>query len=409
MGPFQLRRKMPPPECPTRLMASCRGPHGALELPIEGKEKAMERATVQVRRQGLLDALSKVNKVIDRKAAQPILANVLVETTSPDRVTFTATDFEVAIEASIEAQSRGQVRLTVNAKRLTDLLKKLPKDADLVITHDKDTEWLTLTAGQIEYRLATMPAEEYPSLPTIKGQPFKVTPELFEAMGNVLNCASTDETRYILNGVHLAFEGEGVEVVATDGHQLAQYEYRNGDNPTKIVKVTVHRKAVHTALSIFKGRSVWMVVGEHHILFWSNGLSLIARSPEGHFPDYKQIIPKQVNGRFVTDRKGLIEAIEGVAIMASDRSRHTIFEPKNGSVVVSAEDTEVGSAKASVNAETNGETVKFAANAGYVLNALKTISTEDVVVNIEDALSPIVMKPSDSEDKLTMVIMPMRM
>ena len=393
-----------------RAHGSDRGPHGALRLPIEGKEQVMDKATVQVTRKALLDGVAKANKVTDSKAPQPILANVLIETTSPDRLTITATDFETAIETSIETQSRLRVRFTVNAKRLTQVLKKLPKDADLTLTHNKKTEWLTLSTGSIEYRLATMPAEEFPPFPILKGQTFKVTPELFEGMGNVLGCVSTDEARYILNGVHLVFEDEGVEIVATDGHQLAHYEYRNGDSPIKPVKVTIPRKAVHTALSVFKGRNTWIVFGEDHVLFWSNGLSLIARTMEGRFPDYKQIMPKRISGKFVTDRKGFIEAIEGVAIMASDRSRAVTFEPQNGSVVVSAEDTELGSAKGTVEATTNGEAIKFMANAGYVLGALKTIETDDVSVDIEDPLSPIVVKPvGNGEDALTMVIMPMRM
>ena len=136
--------------------------------------------------------------------------------------------------------------------------------------------------------------------------------------------------------------------------------------------------------------------------------SSAARSLEGHFPDYKQIMPKHKNGQLVINRKAFIQALDGVAIMSSDRSRCVTFEPRNGSLSLSAEDTEIGGAKAKVEADSEGEHIKFGANAGYVLNALKTIDTEDVVVNIEDALSPIVMKPSDSEDKLTMVIMPMR-
>ena len=229
------------------------------------------------------------------------------------------------------------------------------------------------------------------------------------AIRHVLGCVSTDEARHILNGVHLVFEGERVEVVATDGHQLSHYEYRNGDSPIKSVKVTIPRKAVHAALSVLKGRNTWIVFGEDHVLFWSNGLSLIARTMEGRFPDYKQIMPKRISGKFVTDRKGFIEAIEGVAIMASDRSKAITFEPQNGSVVVSAEDTELGSAKGSVEATTNGEAVKFMANSGYVVGALKTIETDDVSVDIEDPLSPIVVKPvGNGEDALTMVIMPMR-
>jgi len=391
------------------LMAHAVGLMGHLGSRIAGKGKAMKKATVQVTRKALLDGVAKANRVTDSKAPQPILANVLIETTSPDRLTITATDFETAIETSIDAQSRGRIKFTVNAKRLTQLLKKLPKDVGLTLTHDDNEHWLTISSNRTDYQLATMPAEEFPPFPTIQGQPFKVTPEIFEAMGSVLHCASTDESRYILNGVYLAFEGERVEVVATDGSQLSLYEYRNGDGPPEPFNVTIPRKSVHTALSVFKGRDVRIVVGENHILFWSNGLSLTARSMEGHFPDYKQIIPENKNGQLVINRKAFIQALDGVAIMSSDRSRCVTFEPKNGSLSLSAGDTEYGSATGKVEAVSEGEHIKFGANAGYVLNALKTIDTEDVVVAIEDALSPIVVKPSDGDDKLTMVIMPMRL
>ncbi len=103
-----------------RAHGSDRGPHVALKPPIKGKEQAMDTttrsATAQVTRKALLDGVAKANRVTDSKAPQPILANVLIETTSPDRLTITATDFETAIETSIDAQSRGRIKFTVNAK-----------------------------------------------------------------------------------------------------------------------------------------------------------------------------------------------------------------------------------------------------------------------------------------------------
>ena len=364
-------------------------------------------ATAQVTRKALLDGVAKANKVTDSKAPQPILANVLIETTSPDRLIITATDFETALEVSIEAQSRCRLKFTVNAKRLIALLKKLPKDASLEMSHD--AEWLTISSEGIDYQLATMPVEEFPPFPIRKGQMLKVTSELFEAMGNVLYAASTDETRTILNGVLLAFDGDKVEVVATDGSQLALYEYRNGDDSVEPFMLTIPRKSVHTMISVFKKGDAWMVYGEDWARFSIEGLSVYARAIEGQFPAYKQIMPENKRGQLVINRKAFIQALDGVAIMSSDRSRFVTFEPKNGALVLFTEDTELGSATGKVEAISEGEHIKFGANAGYVLNALKTIDTEDVVVNIEDALSPIVMKPSDSEDKLTMVIMPMRM
>jgi len=396
-----------------RAHGSDRGPHGALRLPMVGKEQAMDtttrNATAQVTRKALLDGVAKANKVTDSKAPQPILANVLIETTSPDRLTITATDFETALEVSIEAQSRGRIKFTVNAKRLVVLLKKLPKDADLEITHNDKEHWLTISSEGIDYRLATMPAEEFPPFPIRKGQTLKVTSELFEAMGDVLYAAPTDETRRILNGVCLVFDGDKVEVVATDGSQLALYEYRNGDGPPEPFMLTIPRKSVHTMVGLFKKGDAWMVYDEETLRFSIEGLSVYARAIEGQFPNYKQIMPQNKNGQLRVNRKDFIQALDGVAIMSSDRSRCVTFEPKNGSLSLSAGDTEYGSATGKVEAVSEGEHIKFGANAGYVLNALKTIGTKDVVVNIEDALSPIVMKPSDSEDKLTMVIMPMRM
>jgi len=369
----------------------------------------MDIATVQVTRKALLDGVTKANRVTDCKAPQPILANVLIETVSPDRLTIMATDFETAIEVSIEAQSEGPTKFTVNAKRLTQLLKKLPKDADLEITHDKDTEWLTISTGSTEYRLATMPAEEFPPFPMLDGQAFQVTAELFEAMGDVLYATSTDLAHTILNGVYLAFDGDKVEVVATDGHQLAHYEYLNGDGPPEPFSMTIPRKSVHAMIGLFKKGDAWIVHGKDHVRFSTEGVSVYSRAVEGQFPNYRQTMPENKNGQLVINRKDFIQALDGVVIMCSDKSRCVTFEPENGSLSLFAGDTEYGSAKAKVTAVTKGEDIKFGANAGYVLNALQTIGTEDVIVAIENDLAPIVFKPSQETDsELTMVIMPMR-
>lgn len=377
--------------------------------------------TMKVNQKDLLGAMKKLQKVADPKAHQPILANVVIEAQSQNRVAMRATDLDVTAEITIDGACEGASSFTVNSKRLTALLRKLPKGSEITMGNGSDGEWATFEVGSTEYQVASLPVEEFPPFPVIEGPTFKVCDKFWEGVAKTIHATSTDETRYILNGIKVEVDGEMVKLIATDGHQLAKYEYRNGESINPIETI-LPRKGIHTAHAWFKGKEAWLTLGDNHGAFWSADCSMIIRNIEGQFPNYEQIVEER-NDVFTVDADALKTAIEGVAIMASDKTKGVLFEADMGRpynplthalalpyqdqhIVLRTEDTEIGSAQGKVAAEINHD-FKIYLNSGYVLNALKAADSERVAITFHDHLAPIQIRPTDNDNFLA-VVMPMR-
>lgn len=377
--------------------------------------------TMKVNQKDLLGAMRMAQKVTDPKAHQPIVANVVIEALSQDRVAIRATDLDVTAEITISGACEGASSFTVNAKRLTALLRKLPKGAEIAMSNGSEGEWATFAVNSTEYEIATMPVEEYPNHPVPYGETVKVSDDFWAGVAKVLHAVSTDETRYTINGIRVEFDGDSVVLVATDGHQLAKYGYQNGEAVDGVVAI-LPRKAVHTALSWFKGSETWITIGETHAGFWSHDLSIVFRLIEGQFPNYEQII-EAPNVVFTVGTERLKSAIEEVAIFASDKSKAVKFfrdhsRPYNPSthalnlpfqsqhVLLMAEDSEIGRATAKVEADLSGD-FGFMVNAGYLVDALKAVGSDEVSVSCHDRLAPIQIRPVGSNEFLA-VVMPMR-
>ena len=182
------------------------------------------------------------------------------------------------------------------------------------------------------------------------------------------------------------------------------------------------RKAIHTALSWFKGSEAWITVGDTHGAFWSHDLSMVFRVIEGQFPNYEQII-ETPNVVFTVGTERLKGAIEEVAIFASDRSKGVKFfrsdsRPYNPSthasnlpfqnqhVLLMAEDSEIGRATGKVEADLSGDFC-FMVNSGYLVDALKAVGSDEISVSYHDHLAPIQIRPTDNDNFLA-VVMPMR-
>jgi len=220
---------------------------------------------VQISRQALLDGVAKVHRAADPKARQPILANILLEAKWEfyERravLKLTATDFELIIQAPIAVDMERPGRITVNAKALHSIVKSLSKKQETVTLEieDSDELWLTLRCGRTTARLAGMPADEFPGLPQIEpvGTIELSIEVLREIADKLLHAVSTDETRYVLNGILLKAEGTTLTAVATDGHRLAVLTTQLSRPTDKPISGVVKRQAIHEAYRLSKGDSV---------------------------------------------------------------------------------------------------------------------------------------------------------
>lgn len=365
-------------------------------------------------------ALSLVQGIVQRKNTMPILANVLLEVgTNEDgtgRLTLSATDLDVGLRTERTCETIESGAVTVPARALADMVRVLPgPDVTLKRLPNNHVE---VKSGRTKARLMALSADEFPRLPAYDDVNFvSLDSALFgEMIEKTQYAASTDETRYNLNGV--LFEpddqsDEKVVMVATDGHRLVRMEraFAGVSFPKEPGAVILPRKGLGEAKRLFDdGDESDVELGFHdnHAVLRRSGTVLGMRLIDGTFPDYKQVIPKISDKVVKISRGDLVDGLRRVSVLASDKTQPVKLSLKTDALEVSCQNPDTGEIKDDVPVEYAGDDVDIAFNARYLVEALASINDPNVLLRLTDNLSPGLLVGVDEPHHLC-VVMPMRL
>jgi DNA polymerase III subunit beta len=362
-----------------------------------------------VRKNDLLRELQFFQGIVERKNTIPILANVLLEA-SGNEVQLLATDLEVSLRSRCDASVAKKGSLTLPAKKLFEIVKALP-DADIRIEQDGTN--VKVAAERFESRMATLPREDFPTLPDPHGGGIPIARKALREMITKTQFAITGEdTRYYLNGALLVLKDTQMTMVATDGHRLALVNVDREDAVSEERKVIIPKKTL-TELSKLLGEGdddVTYELGENHQFFVVGNRLLISRINEGQFPAYERVIPKGNDKKVDFERDRLTSAVRRVAILANDRSRAVKFEISPGKVEISSSSPEFGDAREQLAVDYNSTALQICFNERYISDFLNVVETDTVELELKDEVSQAVMRPVGAEGyDYTYVIMPMRL
>lgn len=365
-------------------------------------------------------ALSMMQGIVQRKNTMAILANVLLEVSTSDdgagRLTLSATDLDVGMRTERPCEALASGSVTVPARALSDMVRVLPgPDVTLKRLSNNHVE---VKSGRTKAKLMGLSADEYPSLPAYDEVKLTaVDSALFADMvDKTLYAASTDETRYNLNGV--LFEPDAEEtgklvMVATDGHRLVRIERTfEGADFGKTEGVILPRKGVTELRRLFDGGEEQgaLEIGffENHAVMKRGGTVLGMRLIDGAFPDYKQVVPKLADKVVRISRADTVDSLRRVSVLASDKTQPVKLSLKKDTLAVSCSNPDAGEITDDVPVEYGGADIDVAFNARYLLDALASLGDQNVLLKLTDNLSPGLLVGVDEPHHLC-VVMPMRL
>jgi len=363
---------------------------------------------LKVERQELLDRLSNIQNVVEKRNTMPVLSHFLLEA-GKDGSRISATDIETAIREPIKVEVESEGMLCIPAKKLFEIVKEIKGDVQITIASE-DSQWIRVSAGKSSFRLACLSPDEFPSWPAME-DPVEVKFESSVLEGLIertLYSAGESDTRYTLNGLLFHMEGDKLIVVGTDGHRMALINNELASPVSKELKVIVPRK---TASEIRKFLSidddVTMTVGTNHVLFTIGDVEFLARLIEGTYPNYSQVLPSG-NDKLVTmKRQEMISALKLVSVMSRERSNAVKADLESSVMKLSSNNPDLGEASDEVAVTYEGEALSVGFNAKYLLDVLQAMLTEDVTIEMKDQLSPTLLKEAGN-DNYKCVVMPMR-
>ncbi len=359
-------------------------------------------------------ALERAQGIVDKRNTIPLLSNVLIEAVE-DGIQLTASDMEIAITGLYEAQVKSQGEVTLSARQLYDIVKRLPQDN--VNLKRLENDWVEIRAGKAYFKLVGLSADGYPTIPELETvSRFQFSAKALKDMiDHTLFSIATDDSRYNLNGALLEKlsedEGGGLRMISTDGHRLSMVDYAfEGDIGTK-TSYLFPRKGLSELRKLCNELGdvpLDISVSDNAALFQFETTRFFMRLLEGDFPDYRQVIPSGGSRTVYFNLSDLKKALQRVSLLSSEKTHSVRFNIGSDEVEISASSADLGESREVIPAEVIGDPLIIGFNAKYFLDALSVISDEDVILELGDSLSPGVLRPKGNTH-MTFVIMPMRL
>jgi DNA polymerase-3 subunit beta len=345
-----------------------------------------------VTKEKLLECLQQVQNVVSTRTTLPILSNVLLQTNGSE-VRLTTTDLDVGVRGSFEAQVEKEGATTLPARRLFNIIRELPSSEIQFDVDGKNAA--SIRSGQSFFKILGLPEEEFPPLP--KFDDSKVVTirqkDLRDGLRKTSYAISTDETRYVLNGVLFSFKDNKLTLVATDGRRLAMVDIdlefprsHEGDIivPTKAV-TELHRLLTDEG-------DLRISVGSGQIAFDLEKALLVSKLIEGNYPNYRQVIPGEMKERVTLERETFLNSLRRVSLLASDKSNSIKLNFSKNNIDVTANTPEVGEAKESLAVAYKGREFSIAFNPEFLMAPLRNLTEDEIFLDLIDEMSPGVIK-----------------
>jgi DNA polymerase-3 subunit beta len=370
-------------------------------------------------------ALQLVSRAVATRPTHPVLANVLLTADAgTNRLSLTGFDLNLGIQTSLAASVETSGAITLPARLLSEIVSRLANDSPITLATEESGEQVQLTSLSGSYQMRGLPADDYPDLPMVEsGMTLKLQPAgLVQALKGTLFASSSDEAKQLLTGVHLRFNDKALEAAATDGHRLAvlqvddalQDSANSSDDAAEGFAVTLPARSLREVERLMAGwRSddpVSLFCDRGQVVFLAADQMVTSRTLEGTYPNYGQLIPDGFNRTLALDRRGLIAALERIAVLADQHNNVVKFssQPDEGVVQISADAQDVGSGSESLPASLTGDAIQIAFNVRYVLDGLKAMGSDRVVLHCNAPTTPAVLKPEGDAEAFTYLVMPVQ-
>ncbi len=354
------------------------------------------------------NACLNVQRSIPSKAVLPHLEGILIETTGASSVKLTGFDLDISIMTAFTVRVEEEGAAVLNAKTFCDILRHLPDSTVTITCNEKNI--CTITSGEVEYTLISLNPAEYPELPVITDEiPFRLNAGILKDMiKRTVFAVSPDDGKTVHRGVKFEIREGGIKLVALDGYRLAirsEFTDYNGDN----LNFVVPAKTLNEIMKLAENDEDFIEIskGRRHIMLKVNGYCLISKLLEGEFLDYTTAFPKGKSSTVRVNTKKIMDCIERTSIIITEKVKsplRCIFE--DDELRISAV-TALGSANDRIDVSIDGVRTEIGFNNRFLLDALRSCDTDEVLIELNGSLSPAVIVPPES-DSFLYLILPVR-
>lgn len=365
-----------------------------------------------VKKEDLFEGIKIVERATAMKGLQPVLANILIETLDKSTLKLTATDLDMTVITTIQAQVEEEGKITLPAKKLSDIVTRL-SDNLINFKLKEETNSVNIKCKNTKFDIIGISASEFPAFSDIKMEEENAieieTKPFIKAIRQAGFAAAGYESNNLLSGVVCDVSENILEMASTDGNRLARVREKidaeKGKSSQLIIPSKTLQEFIKMSSFIEDEKFVKIYTDKTKLIIKTDNTMIISRLMEGQYPKYNQLIPQESPKEAIVSISQLISSLERVAIMVNERTSIVKFEFKDNKLILTADTPDSGTSEDEIDIDyKDTESLKIAFNYRYVLDSLKTMDTSEVKIGLNTNLSATVLKPNNDEDYVCLIM-----
>jgi len=375
----------------------------------------------------LNNAIQLVSRAVASRPTHPILSNLLVTADEvTNKISLTGFDLNLGIQTSFDATVSQSGAITIPSRLLSEIVSKLPNESPVSLTVEELSDNILLKSERGSFNIKGIASDDYPKLPFVEsGTSLEIDSSSFlKALKMTIFSSSNDESKQLLTGVNFKFKKNILESAATDGHRLAvilnnDQDLNPQDNSDDLkesdfnLSVTIPTRSLREIEKLVSCKShenlIKLFYDKGQVVFISANQIITTRTLEGTYPNYSQLIPDSFSKVFKFNKNSFIESLERIAVLADQQSsvvKINLNDDRYASISADAQD--IGNAEELLPVTYSGEKLEIAFNVKYLLEGLRVISSENVLLKCNLSTTPAVLVPDDNITSFTYLVMPVQ-
>jgi len=365
---------------------------------------------LSIKREELVSKLSVVSRAVSTRAATQALSGILLSSAEDGTVTLAATDLELGLRTTLDADADGGGAVLLPGRLLAELARSLGKE-DVQIELRESERDVEIRSGSSSFHLRVLPAEDFPKLPDEGEQPLTIPAlALAETVDVVARAASRDDMRPVLTGVLVSASGAEMTMVATDSYRLAVKRTELEPALAGEIEANIPARALRELGRIVTSDGVDEVAVSllpNQAVFRAGGVLLNTRLIDGQFPNFRQLLPESYEHDVRLPRAEFLEVTRRVSQLAQ-RNAPLRLSFSSGELTVGASTPDVGDAEETMPAAFDGEDLEIGFNPEFLKEGIESVEGDEVMLRLISPLRPGLLQPVDNED-LRYLVMPIRL
>ncbi|MFQ5746818.1 MAG: DNA polymerase III subunit beta [Gemmatimonadota bacterium] len=361
-----------------------------------------------ITRENLQGGLGAVAATVPTKTTLPVLSNILLRARE-GRLEFSGTDLDISVTVAVAAEIEEEGAVTVPARKFAEISREL---SDAPVHVETEGPEIQIRSGKSRFKLFGLPEDEFPDFPEVEfseGWEMEAA-ALQDLISRTAFAVSTEESRPILNGVLWQLRPDSIAMVATNGHRLAKMQVEAASSGAPETDLIIPPKALQQVEKLFApGDRLSVARSKNHIAFRSESRTVFTRLIEGPYPNYEQVIPTDNDKSATVSRDGLAAAIRRMAVVASDQTHRVRMSFEDGALSFRVQTPDLGEAEEEMDVDYDGEALEIGFNANYLLEILRYMPDEDVVMEFKAPERAATFRPASGSPDYLCLVMPLRL